>query len=163
MILCTDPGCTKPAQARGLCAAAYARWRRARPDHCSYCGGHITPDRPATDRKSHDACLATRRLYWHDLQRQVIDGYGGCCACCGEARYLFLSVDHVDGNGAQHRKELGYGNRRLLLQIIAAGFPPEYQVLCFNCNCGRARNGGICPHLGNLDRPIGGRRTLVAA
>jgi hypothetical protein len=19
-------------------------------------------------------------------------------------------------------------------------------VLCYNCNCGRARNGGVCPH-----------------
>ena len=24
--------------------------------------------------------------------------------------------------------------------------PDTIQILCFNCNCGRARNGGICPH-----------------
>jgi hypothetical protein len=25
-------------------------------------------------------------------------------------------------------------------------FPPGFQLLCSNCNHGRARNGGICPH-----------------
>lgn len=24
----------------------------------------------------------------------------------------------------------------------------RYQLLCFNCNCGRHRNGGVCPHKG---------------
>lgn len=33
-----------------------------------------------------------------------------------------------------------------MLAIITAGFPPEYQIQCFNCNLGRARNGGVCPH-----------------
>jgi hypothetical protein len=26
-------------------------------------------------------------------------------------------------------------------------FPNDVlRLLCFNCNCGRAKNGGICPH-----------------
>lgn len=30
---------------------------------------------------------------------------------------------------------------------ILNGFPDELQLLCFNCNCGRQRNGGVCPHV----------------
>ncbi len=25
-------------------------------------------------------------------------------------------------------------------------FPPGFRVLCYNCNCGRNHNKGICPH-----------------
>jgi hypothetical protein len=57
-----------------------------------------------------------------------------------------LTIDHVDGNGREHRKSLGGGNSRLRLEIIRSGFPPEYQLLCYNCNFARARYGGICPH-----------------
>ena len=30
-------------------------------------------------------------------------------------------------------------------------FPEGFQVLCFNCNCGKARNKGICPHSGKTE------------
>jgi hypothetical protein len=26
------------------------------------------------------------------------------------------------------------------------GYPEGFQVLCMNCNWGRYRNGGVCPH-----------------
>lgn len=137
--------CPKPVQARKLCAAHYAKWRRNRPGRCRYCGGDLAVS-PASNGRTHDRCLANRRALWHDYTAQVIAGYGGTCACCGENDPLFLTIDHVEGNGNEERRSAGFGNRRLLLKIIAAGFPAEYQVLCFNCNCGRQRNDGICPH-----------------
>lgn len=75
----------------------------------------------------------------------VIDAYGGKCACCGEAERRFLSVDHVNGDGAKRRREDGKG-RRLYRMLVAKQFPPEFQILCFNCNLGRFLNGGLCPH-----------------
>lgn len=45
----------------------------------------------------------------------------------------------------------------MMLEIIAAGFPAEYQILCFNCNIGRSRNGGRCPHA--MPRPNGAPST----
>jgi hypothetical protein len=27
-------------------------------------------------------------------------------------------------------------------------------VLCYNCNCGRERNGGICPHTGVIHEDV---------
>lgn len=35
---------------------------------------------------------------------------------------------------------------KLFAYLKRAGYPPGYQVLCFNCNCGRAKRGGVCPH-----------------
>lgn len=101
-------------------------------------------------------------MLWHIYTDKVIDGYGGACTCCGETNRLFLTIDHVDGKGAEHRRSLGYGNRRLLLQIIAADFPPRFTILCFNCNSGRARNGGTCPHIDGGQSRRGGSRLYEA-
>ena len=77
---------------------------------------------------------------------RIVDAYGARCACCGERERIFLTIDHVNGGGTAHRRSLGMGNRRMMLEIINGGFPPAYRILCFNCNIGRSRNGGICPH-----------------
>jgi hypothetical protein len=127
---------------RGRCERCHARWRRGRLGHCSYCGTNLDGEAGP----SHERCKAGRRAIWHKYKAQIFAAYGGICACCGEDEPSFLSIDHVHGGGNAHRREVGGGNRRMMLQIIKAGYPPEYQLLCFNCNCGRALNGGVCPH-----------------
>jgi hypothetical protein len=67
------------------------------------------------------------------------------CACCGELNVLFLTIDHIDNGGNKHRKEIGAGN---LYRWLRDERPAGYRVLCFNCNCGRAINNGVCPHKG---------------
>lgn len=83
------------------------------------------------------------------LKDQVFDHYGRVCACCGETEESFLTIDHVNNDGAAHRKALG--NRqgagpRLYLDIIRRGFPADFEVACYNCNCGRAKTKGVCAH-----------------
>jgi hypothetical protein len=89
------------------------------------------------------------------LKRQVIDAYGGECACCGETVLVFLTIDHVDGDGAEHRREMAAecnGNKysqagaRTYRWLRDHDFPPGFQVLCMNCNCGKQWNNGVCPH-----------------
>jgi hypothetical protein len=79
------------------------------------------------------------------------EAYGGyICSCpkCDETEPKFLSIDHVENNGNEHRKTIGYGNGSDIYRwLIKHDFPKEFQVLCMNCNFGKARNGGICPHL----------------
>jgi len=82
--------------------------------------------------------------HYQRLRAKIIEGYGSKCTCCGEIEPRFLELDHVNGGGTQDYKKVGaHGAWR---RIIKADFPPEYQLLCANCNQGRARNGGICPH-----------------
>lgn len=88
------------------------------------------------------------------LKRQVMDAYGGHCACCGETELMFLTIDHIDDNGAEHRRELaaargvthGQAGAPTYRWLRDNNFPSGFQVLCANCNCGRQWNGGVCPH-----------------
>lgn len=88
----------------------------------------------------------TQRAYRTRLRDEAYAAYGGSCTCCGERTPEFLNIDHVDGGGNDHRRS-GYKGIKLCLWLRAEGYPPEFQLLCANCNTGRARNGGTCPHL----------------
>ena len=84
------------------------------------------------------------RLLWQDKNRNLVfDHYGRTCICCGESEFRFLTIDHINNDGATHRKAIG-GN--LYSWLIKNQFPDGFQVLCFNCNHGKHLNGGICPH-----------------
>jgi hypothetical protein len=82
--------------------------------------------------------------YYQRLRDRVFKAYGNACVCCGESTPEFLVIDHVNRDGAKHRKEvLGAA---LFKWIIANDFPPSLRILCANCNTGREKNGGVCPH-----------------
>ena len=54
-------------------------------------------------RKRHrDELIEKRR----ELRREVVNHYGGKCACCGEVELKFLAIDHAGGGGNKHRREL---------------------------------------------------------
>lgn len=94
----------------------------------------------ASVKKYNSKAKARRRL-------KVIKHYSNGdnkCVCCGEPNIRFLTIDHCNNDGGIHRKTIGA--RRIYQWLINHNFPPGYQILCWNCNCGRAMNGGICPH-----------------
>jgi hypothetical protein len=70
------------------------------------------------------------------------------CACCGEKHQEFLTIDHVDGNGAQHRREIG---ENLYRWLVLNNFPPGFRVLCSNCNTALGIYG-VCPHQSEANR-----------
>lgn len=83
---------------------------------------------------------ARRRRY------KVIEHYSNGtmqCACCGESIYEFLTIDHIDNNGSQHRKEIGRSD--ITSWIFENDFPPGFQILCWNCNCAKGIHDS-CPH-----------------
>lgn len=91
-------------------------------------------------------------MYRFELKVQTLDAYGGVrCICCGEQELAFLTLDHVDNDGAEHRRLLraqGSAGVGFYSYLRARGYPnkPRLQVLCYNCNCGKRANNGICPH-----------------
>lgn len=101
--------------------------------------------------KDPDAYNAKQRL-WKTAKRKsdrdtIYKAYGNKCACCGETNPKFFTIDHVNNDGHIERKSGKYTNGSMFYrQIVKDRFPPNYQILCYNCNLGRARNGGICPH-----------------
>lgn len=101
-----------------------------------------------TNREKYLLSSKEYKKQWNKLVKSiVISHYGGKCACrgCGESRIGFLTIDHVNGGGARHRSQVG-GGVIFYRWLIKNNFPPGFQVLCFNCNCGRQTNGGVCPH-----------------
>lgn len=92
------------------------------------------------------------KSWYRKLRRQIIEAYGGKCACCGETEYSFLTIDHVNDDGYKNRWKKGattYGPHSgysLLKVIRDRNFPPDFQVLCANCNTSKALNNGVCAH-----------------
>lgn len=68
--------------------------------------------------------------------------YGGKCLCCGETTLKLLTLEHRLGR----RRDPIKGSDQWA-QLASAGYPKDrYEVLCFNCNLGKAINKGVCPH-----------------
>lgn len=85
-----------------------------------------------------------------ELRREAIEAYGGKCVCCGETTPEFLHFDHVNNDGAAHRKELGgHGGSMLILRWAKKNsWPDKIQLLCHNCGMAKAWYGE-CPHGGD--------------
>ena len=80
---------------------------------------------------------------------EVFAAYGGYrCACCSETERLFLTIDHINNDGNVERKSGAYSGSgtAFYLWLCKQQFPPSYQVLCMNCQIGKHKNGGVCPH-----------------
>lgn len=82
------------------------------------------------------------------LKIETFEAYGGStCRCCGNAELEALTLDHVNGGGEADRRTRNTTSGSNFYRVLRqGGYPSGFQVLCFNCNCGRARNGGVCPH-----------------
>lgn len=105
------------------------------------------PDRYAAyDKKRHAENKNKKRASENGkrkLQRiDVIYHYGGRCKCCGEDRYEFLAIDHVNGGGRRHRKEI---KKQLPQWLIENNYPEGFRILCHNCNIALGIYG-YCPH-----------------
>ena len=61
---------------------------------------------PKAMTETNRRCRIKRRL-------QALAHYGGECACCGEKRTEFLAIDHINGGGIKHRKEIDRKSTRL--------------------------------------------------
>ena len=97
--------------------------------------------------KNKEKIMSNNKSYSRKLRDKykelVFNHYGRKCECCGEEHIDFLTIDHINGNGEKHRKEI---NRRINDWLVKNNFPDGFQVLCFNCNWGKHINHGICPH-----------------
>jgi hypothetical protein len=115
----------------------------------------MKPRRGFPDKKT---LLKYQRL---QLKIQAFEKYGGCkcsCAGCEETDPEFLSLDHVNSDGRAHRREVSpgrkdWGGHHLFRLLRRQGWSAGFQVMCMNCNFGRHRNNGICPHI-EPSRPL---------
>jgi len=134
---------------------------------CRSCGVTLTTENwyPSEKRHGHWQCITCfrkaakewrlrtdyNRTYARRIRIEVMEHYGARCACCGEREMLFLTLDHVNNDGAQHRRSHGsrrdFGGWRLYRWLKTHDYPNDVklQALCFNCNSAKAFFGA-CPH-----------------
>jgi hypothetical protein len=117
---------------------------------CSNCGKF-----PLKDTTRCEKCANERKLHSRQWQRKlklkVLNAYGGVCKCCGEKEVNFLTIDHINNDGAQHRRSIrgrnnGGAGQSFYGWIVRNNYPNDLQVLCMNCNFGKKINKGVCPH-----------------
>ncbi len=121
--------------------------RRRRRGVCVVCGKNA----PRPYRSSCQACSDKRSKYHRNraeaVKSHLIELYGGCCQCCGEKNPKFLVFDHINNDGKSDRAKLGvHSGTHFKFKLIKVEKRTDIRILCFNCNCGRAYNNGICPH-----------------
>ena len=130
---------------------------------CIQCGSDVS----GLKGKRCQTCIDKRNDWYQgsttqekDTQRRkerreaVLNHYGGRCVCCGEDEKCFLAIDHTDGEGNAHRKEINKYGSTFFKWLIDEDFPEGFQVLCHNCNMGKHLNGGKCPHRFRNGRPV---------
>ena len=74
------------------------------------------------------------KQYCRELRLRVLGYYGGgklACAQCGFDDERALSIDHINNNGAEHRREIGRVS--IYRWLKARNYPDGYQTLCMNC------------------------------
>jgi hypothetical protein len=119
------------------CANEYAR---------QYYHRRVKPKKGVSTKKSRDRSEEWRR-HASRITVEAIMAYGGKCYCCGYDDFRFLTLDHANNDGMEHRRELNSpGGVRFYEKLKALGWPQDrgIRVACFNCNCGRGH--GECPH-----------------
>ena len=115
-------------------------------------------------RNKQDFLTKARAYHWENRERilpqkrgrsfrlklEIILHYSpnGICQCasqdcwhvgpCHVSDPRVLTVDHIQGKGNQHRKEIGgyrqYSGSHIYFWIQRNNFPPLFQILCINCN-----------------------------
>jgi hypothetical protein len=129
----------------------------AGPRKCENCG--VVKDFSeyyATNTYTDAFCIPCRKLYakarFLEVRKRVLAHYGGKCVCCGESRHEFLSFDHIEGRGKEHRGYTG-GGSAFVRWLIKNNYPKEFQILCHNCNLSLGFYG-YCPHRPEIRREI---------
>lgn len=122
------------------------RWAKANP-------GKIKAAQEKYRAANKDKCTArtvkSNRTSRSKYREVAILHYGGTppkCNCCGEKERKFLTIDHINGGGRKHRKELKNTLGGVHGWLVRNNFPEGFQVLCMNCNWGKYINNGTCPH-----------------
>lgn len=109
--------------------------------------------------KNRERYNAAKSEYRFKLKQEAIRHYSAGtmrCARCSFSGFDALVLDHINDDGAQHRRELGIGSRgasagtTMYERLKALGWVDGLQVLCANCNTIKAvelRRGRTCEEM----------------
>lgn len=112
---------------------------------CSRSGGRASRCRQCDDENRRERHAAARQ--------RAIRVYGGHCVICGSRKEL--EFDHIDWDGAEHRRSENH--KRMIRRIARTGAPiPEYRLRLLCVDCHRARSQALRETL--VDGPFDAER-----
>lgn len=99
----------------------------------------------ASGKYRKNTCWACNGKYERTtLKLKMFAALGNTCACCGQDHPAFLTLDHVNNDGHEYRKQ--YNEQQMYRIAHREGWPKDkYQVLCMSCNFAKG-HFGECPH-----------------
>ena len=121
------------------------RWREANPDKARDTAREGSRRWREANTDEARASKLRRRTR---IRAAVFDHYGWICRCCGSPDQP--TIDHVYGDGKEHRAVVGGSGSAMYRWLIRNGFPNGFQTLCVSCNTSK-RNGASC-RLDHLQR-----------
>lgn len=142
---------------KACCRRSNANWQRENK-------GTVNAKTARNFVRNGDRYLEQNRRSRLNRKKRIFAAYGNKCACCGEHRFEFLTIDHINGGGNKHRKEVTGHGTHFHIWLEKNGYPEGFRVLCANCNTSMGFHG-YCPH-GNLEpvaRVIPGPPRIKAA
>ena len=87
--------------------------------------------------------------YQQKNKSDVMNHYSGGnarCSCCGIKELIFLTIDHIEGDGSKQRKDGTHKTGSMFyIWLRKKNYPKGFQVLCYNCNQAK-RQLKNCPH-----------------
>ena len=94
-----------------------------------------------------DKIITNRQRTRNKLREDVLAAYGNKCKCCGESTKEFLCIDHINNDGAKHKRENNIKSAQAMYTWLRKNNYPKdgFQILCHNCNCAKGFYGE-CPH-----------------
>lgn len=143
----------------GACKKGRVReWRKANPDkvaqHRANGKGAANTYMKAKYAAHPEHFRTARKKRRAALRSGALNAYGRACNCCGENAERLLTIDHVNNDGAAHRKSVGK-DLAIFQWLLDNSYPSGFQTMCYSCNVGRHINGGDCPHAAPEREPVG--------
>ena len=130
-----------------------ARWNLKNRDKVNAQARHRRAIDPEKYRSADRKCKNKNKEKYRGLRKknaqkakaEMINAYGGFCVCCGENNPAFLTLEHTNHDGKEHRDKFG-GGVGTYRDLRRRGWPQDgYTLLCMNCNFA-TRYGDPCPH-----------------
>lgn len=91
-----------------------------------------------SDPAKYEKYRKSLREYSKRLREEILNQYGNKCVCCGEDKKQFLAIDHINGGGNEHRRNI---KTNIYKWLKINNFPSGFQILCHNCNMARGFYG----------------------
>jgi hypothetical protein len=105
-------------------------------------GKYYNQASPSLRRNICEQCRKNR--HYHNLRFAFLKHFDFKCQCCGITEIRFLTIDHVQNDG---HKDSHLTPIQVYRKAFEESFDKDkWNCLCWNCNCARSQNGGICPH-----------------